>query len=241
MPLPKIATPTYELELPSSGKKIKYRPFLVKEEKILILALESEDPKQITIAIKNILKDCISTRGVKVDDLPTFDIEYIFLNIRGKSVGESIDLVITCPDDGETTVPVKVYIDEINVVKEENHNRDIKLDDSLVLRMKYPSLSEFVSSNFDFSGADDSAIEQSFEMISSCIDMVYNNEESWAASDCTKKELKTWIETLNTKQFQDIEEFFNTMPKLSHTFKVTNPKTDVESEVTLEGLNNFFA
>jgi hypothetical protein len=241
MPLPKIATPTYELELPSSGKKIKYRPFLVKEEKILILALESEDPKQITIAIKNILKDCISTRGVKVDDLPTFDIEYIFLNIRGKSVGESIDLVITCPDDGETTVPVKVYIDEINVVKEENHSRDIKLDDSLVLRMKYPSLSEFVSSNFDFSGADDSAIEQSFEMISSCIDMVYNNEESWAASDCTKKELKTWIETLNTKQFQDIEEFFNTMPKLSHTFKVTNPKTDVESEVTLEGLNNFFA
>ena len=241
MPLPKIATPTYELELPSSGKKIKYRPFLVKEEKILILALESEDPKQITIAIKNILKDCISTRGVKVDDLPTFDIEYIFLNIRGKSVGESIDLVITCPDDGETTVPVKVYIDEINVVKEENHSRDIKLDDSLVLRMKYPSLSEFVSSNFDFSGADDSAIEQSFEMISSCIDMVYNNEETWAASDCTKKELKTWIETLNTKQFQDIEEFFNTMPKLSHTFKVTNPKTDVESEVTLEGLNNFFA
>ncbi len=241
MPLPKISTPTYELELPSSGKKIRYRPFLVKEEKILILALESEDPKQITIAIKNILKDCISTRGVKVDDLPTFDIEYIFLNIRGKSVGESIDLVITCPDDGETTVPVKVYIDEINVVKDENHNRDIKLDDSLVLRMKYPSLSEFVSSNFDFSGADDSAIEQSFEMISSCIDMVYNNEESWAASDCTKKELKTWIETLNTKQFQDIEEFFNTMPKLSHTFKVTNPKTDVESEVTLEGLNNFFA
>ena len=241
MPLPKISTPTHELVLPSTGKKIKYRPFLVREEKILILALESQDPKQITIAIKNILKDCISTRGVKVDDLPTFDIEYIFLNIRGKSVGESIDLVITCPDDGETTVPVKVYIDEINVVKEENHNRDIKLDDSLVLRMKYPSLSEFVSSNFDFSGADDSAIEQSFEMISSCIDMVYNNEESWAASDCTKKELKTWIETLSTKQFQDIEEFFNTMPKLSHTFKVTNPKTDVESEVTLEGLNNFFA
>jgi len=241
MPLPKIATPTYELELPSSGKKIKYRPFLVKEEKILILALESEDTKQITIAIKNILKDCISTRGVKVDDLPTFDIEYIFLNIRGKSVGEAIDLVITCPDDSETTVPVKVYIDEIKVKKDENHTRDIKLDDSLVLRMKYPSLSQFVSSNFDFSGADESAIEQSFEMISSCIDMVYNNEESWAASDCTKKELKTWIETLNTKQFQDIEEFFTTMPKLSHTFNVKNPNTDAENEVTLEGLSNFFA
>ncbi len=241
MPLPKIATPTYELELPSSGKKIKYRPFLVKEEKILILALESEDTKQITIAIKNILKDCISTRGVKVDDLPTFDIEYIFLNIRGKSVGEAIDLVITCPDDNETTVPVKVYIDEIKVKKDENHTRDIKLDDSLVLRMKYPSLSQFVSSNFDFSGADESAIEQSFELIASCIDVVYNAEESWAASDCTKKELKTWIETLNTKQFQDIEEFFTTMPKLSHTFNVKNPNTDAENEVTLEGLSNFFA
>ena len=187
MPLPKISTPTYELELPSSGKKIKYRPFLVKEEKILILALESEDTKQITNAIKNILKDCISTRGVKVDDLPTFDIEYIFLNIRGKSVGESVDLIITCPDDGETTVPVKVYIDEINVVKEDNHSRDIKLDDTLTLRMKYPSLAQFVSSNFDFSGADDSAIEQSFEMISSCIDVVYNQEESWAAPTALRK------------------------------------------------------
>ena len=150
-------------------------------------------------------------------------------------------MIITCPDDGETTVPVKVYIDEINVVKEDNHSRDIKLDDTLTLRMKYPSLAQFVSSNFDFSGADDSAIEQSFEMISSCIDVVYNQEESWAAADCTKKELMSWIETLNTKQFQEIEEFFNTMPKLSHTFKVTNPKTNVESEVTLEGLNNFFA
>jgi len=241
MPLPKISTPTYELELPSSGKKIKYRPFLVKEEKILILALESEDTKQITNAVKNILKDCISTRGVKVDDLPTFDIEYIFLNIRGKSVGEAVDLIITCPDDGETTVPVKVYIDEIVVQKDEKHSKDIKLDDSLVLRMKYPSLAQFITSNFDFSGADDSAIEQSFEMIASCIDVVYNQEESWAAADCTKKELMSWIETLNTKQFQEIEEFFNTMPKLSHTFKVTNPKTNVESEVTLEGLNNFFA
>ena len=241
MPLPKIATPTYELELPSSGKKIKYRPFLVKEEKVLILALESEDTKQITTAIKNILKDCISTRGIKVDELPTFDIEYIFLNIRGKSVGESIDLVVTCPDDGETTVPIKVYIDEIEVQKDENHTRDIKLDDSLVLRMKYPSLAQFVSSNFDFSGRDDSAIEESFNMISACIDMVYSDEESWAASDCTKKELMSWIETLNTKQFQEIEQFFNTMPKLSYTVKVTNPKTDVESEVALEGLSNFFA
>ena len=187
--------------------------------------MESEDTKQITTAIKNILKDCISTRGIKVDELPTFDIEYIFLNIRGKSVGESIDLVVTCPDDGETTVPIKVYIDEIEVQKDENHTRDIKLDDSLVLRMKYPSLAQFVSSNFDFSGRDDSAIEESFNMIGACIDMVYSDEESWAASDCTKKELMSWIETLNTKQFQEIEQFFNTMPKLSYTVKVTNPKT----------------
>jgi|TARA_A100001201_G_scaffold28810_1_gene31133 hypothetical protein len=241
MPLPKIATPTYELAIPSTGKKIKYRPFLVKEEKILILALESEDVKQITNAIKTILKDCISTRGVKVEDLSTFDIEYIFLNIRGKSVGESVDLVVTCPDDEETTVPVKVYIDEIEVQTDPDHSRDIKLDDTLTLRMKYPTLSQFISNNFDFSGNDNDSVEQSFEMIATCMDLVYNDEESWAASDCTKKELTTWIETLNTKQFQEIEKFFTTMPKLSHTIKVTNPNTKVENEVTLEGLQNFFA
>ena len=241
MPLPKISTPTYELEIPSSGKKIKYRPFLVKEEKILILALESEDTKQITNAVKTILKDCISTRGVKVDDLSTFDIEYIFLNIRGKSVGESVDLVVTCPDDEKTTVPVKVYIDEINVEKDPEHSRDIKLDDTLTLRMKYPTLSQFISSNFDFSENDSDSVDQSFEMIATCMDVVYNEEESWAASDCTKKELTSWIETLNTKQFQEIEKFFNTMPKLSHTIKVTNPNTKVENEVTLEGLQSFFA
>jgi|TARA_B100000035_G_scaffold150805_1_gene128528 hypothetical protein len=241
MPLPKIATPTYELAIPSTGKKIKYRPFLVKEEKILILALESEDVKQITNAIKTILKDCISTRGVKVEDLSTFDIEYIFLNIRGKSVGESVDLVVTCPDDEETTVPVKVYIDEIEVQTDPDHSRDIKLDDTLTLRMKYPTLSQFISNNFDFSGNDNDSVEQSFEMIATCMDLVYNDEESWAASDCTKKELTSWIETLNTKQFQEIEKFFTTMPKLSHTIKVTNPNTKVENEVTLEGLQNFFA
>ena len=134
MPLPKISTPTYELELPSTGKKIKYRPFLVKEEKILILALESENIKQITTSIKSILKDCIQTRGVKIDTLPIFDIEYLFLNVRGKSVSEALDLVVTCPDDNKTTVPVKIYIDEIKVVKSPDHNNDIKLDDKLTLR-----------------------------------------------------------------------------------------------------------
>jgi len=238
MPLPKIATPTYELVLPSTGKTIKYRPFLVKEEKILILALESEDPKQITNAIKTTLKSCISTRGIKVEDLPTFDIEYIFLNIRGKSVGESIDVIVTCPDDGETQVEQKIYIDEIQVEKNEKHNHDIKLDHSLTLRMKYPSLSEFVKNNFNVS--DDNTLQASMDIIASCIDVVYNEDESWAAADCTKKELDQWLETLNTSQFKEIESFFETMPKLTHKVKVTNPNTKVESEVTMEGLQSFF-
>ena len=241
MPLPKISTPTYELELPSTGKKIKYRPFLVKEEKILILALESENIKQITTSIKSILKECIQTRGVKIDTLPIFDIEYLFLNVRGKSVSEALDLVITCPDDGKTTVPVKIYIDEIKVTKNLDHSNDIKLDDKLTLRLKYPSLDEFIKNNFDFSSRDQGALEQSFEIIATCIDQVYNEEESWAASDCTKKELLEWVETLNTNQFKLIESFFTTMPKLSHTLKVKNPKTKVENDVTLEGLSSFFA
>ena len=240
MPLPKIATPQYTLDLPSTGKSIKYRPFLVKEEKILILALESEDVIQITSAIKQILKDCIITKGIKVEELPTFDIEYIFLNVRGHSVGEAIELIVTCSDDGTTEVPVKIYIDEIQVQKDQNHSTDINLGDGLVLRMKYPSLNEFVKNNFDFSSNDVSSIEKSFDIVSSCIDMVFNADECWAAADCTKKELNDWIETLTSQQFQEVEKFFNTMPKLAHTFKVTNPNTKKESEVTLEGLTSFF-
>lgn len=240
MPLPKIATPQYTLDLPSTGKSIKYRPFLVKEEKILILALESEDVIQITSAIKQILKDCILTKGIKVEELPTFDIEYIFLNVRAKSVGEAIELIVTCSDDGTTEVPVKIYIDEIEVQKDPEHSTDINLGDGLVLRMKYPSLNEFVKNNFDFSSNDVSSIEKSFDIVSSCIDMVFNADESWAAADCTKKELNDWIETLTSQQFQEVEKFFNTMPKLAHTFKVTNPNTEKESEVTLEGLTSFF-
>ena len=238
MPLPKISTPTYELELPSTGKKIKYRPFLVREEKILILALESEDEKQIANAVKNTLKDCIQTRGIKVENLPTFDIEYLFLNIRGKSVGEAVELIVTCPDDGETTVPVKIYIDEINVVKEENHTPDIDLDGNLTLRMKYPSLNEFVSNNFSFDDAED--LDKSFEIIASCIDVIFNADEAWSTSDVTKKELLSWMDGLNSAQFKKIEEFFTTMPKLAHTIKVTNPNTKVESSIVLEGLQSFF-
>ena len=241
MPLPQIATPTYELVLPSTGKKIKYRPFLVKEEKILILALESEDQKQITDAVKSTLKSCISTRGIKIDELPTFDIEYIFLNIRGKSVGESVDLIVTCPDDGTTTVPVKIYIDEIKVEQSENHTRDINLDGVYTLRMKYPSLNQFIETNFVIAQENEKVtVEDSFKMIASCIDVVFSAEESWSASDSTTKELNDWLGTLDSRQFKQIEDFFETMPKLSHTIKVTNPNTKVESDVKLEGITSFF-
>ena len=240
MPLPQIATPTYELVLPSTGKKIKYRPFLVKEEKILILALESEDQKQITDAVKSTLKSCISTRGIKIDELPTFDIEYIFLNIRGKSVGESVDLIVTCPDDETTTVPVKIYIDEIKVEQNKNHTRDINLDGIYTLRMKYPSLNQFIETNFAIASDQKVTVDDSFKVIASCIDMVFSAEESWSASDCTTKELNDWLGTLDSKQFKQIEDFFETMPKLSHTIKVTNPNTKVESDVKLEGITSFF-
>ena len=239
MPLPKIATPTYELVLPSTGKNLKYRPFLVKEEKLLVLALESENTKEITTAIKNVIKACVLTRGVKIETLPTFDIEYLFLNIRGKSVGEEIEVNIICPDDGETYAPVKINIDEIEVEKNENHTNKIKLDAKLVMEMKYPSLEQFIKSNFDFS--EEAAVDQSFDMVATCIDKIYNEEEVWTASDCSKKELIDFLEQMNSSQFKEIEKFFESMPKLSHEVKVKNPNTEVESTVVLEGLSSFFA
>ena len=239
MPLPKIATPTYELELPSTGKTIHYRPFLVKEEKLLVLSLESEDTKQITTAIKNVIKSCISTRGIKVDQLPTFDIEYLFLNIRGKSVGEELEVNLLCPDDNETYVPVTINIDDIQVTKNDDHISQIKLDDNLMMEMRYPSLSQFIKNNFDFNEANQ--MDQSFDLIATCIDKIYNEEEVWAASDCSKKEITEFLEGMNSSQFKEIERFFETMPKLSHDVKVKNPKTGVESTVTLEGLSSFFA
>ena len=239
MPLPTIATPTYELELPSTGKKVKYRPFLVKEEKLLVLALESEDTKQITTAIRAVLKSCIQSRGVKVDSLPTFDIEFLFLNIRGKSVGEELEVNLICPDDGETSVPVTINIDDIKISKSKEHTKKIQLDKSLIMEMKYPSLDEFIKNNFDFSG--DPGIDQSFDLIASCIDKIYNEEEVWSTADCTKKEVKEFLEQMNSMQFKEIEKFFETMPKLSHSVTFTNPKTKVESTVVLEGLSSFFA
>ena len=239
MPLPKIATPTYELELPSTEETIKFRPFLVKEEKLLVLALESEDTKQITTAIKNVIKNCILTKGIKVDTLPTFDIEYLFLNIRGKSVGEVLDVNIICPDDGETEVEVKIDLDEIKVKKNDDHKKQIKLDDSIMMEMKYPSLEQFVKNNFDLN--DKNAMDQSFELIASCVDKIYSEDEVWAAADCTKKEMTEFLEQMNSSQFKEIESFFETMPKLSHTIKVKNPKTKKENEIVLEGLASFFA
>tara|TARA_R100001015_G_C4630752_1_gene192679 strand:- start:2338 stop:3057 length:720 start_codon:yes stop_codon:yes gene_type:complete len=238
MPLPKIATPTYELVLPSSDRKIKFRPFLVKEEKILVIAMESEDQKQITNAIKTVINNCILSRGIKVDKLSTFDIEYLFLNIRGKSVGENVEVLVTCPDDNKTQVPVIIPLDEIKIQKNPEHKKDIKLDDNLVMRMRYPSLSEFIKSNFDFDGSI--GVDESFDLVISCIDQIYNEEESWTSSDCTKKEMSEFLEQLSSKQFKEIEKFFDTMPKLSHKIKVKNPKTKVENEIVLEGLSSFF-
>ena len=239
MPLPKIATPVYELELPSTGKTIEYRPFLVKEEKVLVIALESEDTKQITTAIKNVIKNCIKTKGIKVEELPTFDIEYLFLNIRGKSVGEEIEVNVTCPDDGETQVPVTINLDDIEVQKNDEHTNRIKVDDSIMMEMKYPSLDQFIKNNFDFN--DKNAMDQSFELIATCIDKIFTQDEVWAVEDCSKKEIIDFLEQMNSSQFKEIEKFFETMPKLSHSITVKNPKTKKENVVVIEGLAGFFA
>ena len=240
MPLPKIATPSYELELPSTGKTITYRPFLVKEEKLLVIALESEDTKQITNAIKAVIRACILSKGIKVEALPTFDIEYLFLNIRGKSVGEDLDVKLICPDDNQTEVNVNINLDDIQVQKPEGHSNQIKLDNDLMMELKYPSLNEFIKNNFDPNEVGTNAMEQSFDLIGSCINKIYNEDEVWIAADCSKKEINDFLDSMNSNQFKEVEKFFETMPKLSHTVKVKNPKTKVESDVVLEGLASFF-
>ena len=240
MPLPKIATPTYELELPSTGKTITYRPFLVKEEKLLVIALESEDTKQITNAIKAVIRACILTKGIKVELLPTFDIEFLFLNIRGKSVGEDIEVKLICPDDTETEVSVNINLDDIKVQKPEGHSNQVKLDNNLMMELKYPSLNEFIKNNFDPNDKTQNPMEQSFDLVGSCISKIYNEDEIWVAADCSKKEINDFLDSMNSNQFKEIEKFFETMPKLSHTVKVYNPKTKVESDVLLEGLASFF-
>ena len=240
MPLPKIATPSYELELPSTGKTITYRPFLVKEEKLLVIALESEDTKQITNAIKAVIRACVLTKGIKVETLPTFDIEYLFLNIRGKSVGEDLDVKLICPDDNQTEVDVTISLDDIQIQKPEGHSNQIKLDNNLMMELKYPSLNEFIKNNFDPNDTSKNPMDQSFDLIGSCINKIYNEDEVWVAADCSKKEINDFLDSMNSNQFKEVEKFFETMPKLSHTVKVKNPKTKVESDVVLEGLASFF-
>ena len=237
MPLPKISTPTYELEIPSTKKKIRYRPFLVKEEKILIIAMESQSDTEIANAVKDVLSTCILTKGVKVDTLSTFDIEYLFLNIRGKSVGEDVEVMVTCPDDNKTKVPIRVNLDDIKIITSDDHNKDIKLDDQLMMRMKYPSINEFIKSNFT---SNEIKPEDTFDLIISCIEQVYSEEESWSASDCTKEEMNEFLDQLNSNQFKDIEKFFETMPKLTHTLNVNNPNSNVENSINLVGLSAFF-
>jgi len=240
MPLPTIETPTYELKLPSSNKKIRYRPFLVKEEKILILALESKSQNEITNAVTDVLKKCILTRGIKVDDLPTFDIEYLFLNIRAKSIGEDIKLTVTCPDDGETKVPVTIYVDEIKVIKPKDHKIDIVLDDKMSLRMKYPSLNQFIESNFDTEDEAETIVDKTFRVVADCMDTIFDGEDAWEAKDYSSQERLDFVQQLNSQQYKKVENFFSTMPKLSHTIEVVNPNTKEKGSVVLEGLADFF-
>ena len=180
------------------------------------------------------------TRGVKVQELATFDIEYLFLNIRAKSVGEQIEVNVTCPDDGETQVQTEIDIDTIKVQKNKEHTNIVKLDDTLSMKLKYPSITQFVENNFEVQG-DNNGVDQSLEMISSCIEMIYNEDECWSAKDSTKKEMMEFVEQMNTKQFKEIEKFFETMPKLTHTIVVKNPNTKKDNEIVLEGLASFFS
>ena len=242
MPLPKVSTPTFELNLISTGKAVKYRPFLVKEEKALLIALESGDEKTIQNTLKDVLKACITSRGVKVDELPSFDLEYLFLNIRAKSVGETVELLVTCTDDGETQVPLKIHTSEIKLEVPDDHTDTVDLGDDLKMRLRYPSLKQFTENNFIVTSAtSDNAIQKAFDAVVDCIDTIYNSDEAWSSSDCTTKELTAFVESMTSSQFAEIEKFFTTMPRMIYRGTVVNPNTQVESEIVIEGLSNFFA
>lgn len=236
MALPKIGIPTYELELPSTGKTIKYRPFIVKEEKVLLLALESEDEEQIKIAVKDLIKNCVQSR-IKVDDLPSFDLEYIFLKIRAASVGEEITMMVTCQDDNTTQVEVNININDVNVFKPEGHSNKIMLDNHTGIVLKYPGMDRFIDSEFL---NKDIKSDEVFDFIASSIDQIFNEEEVWDSSTTSKKEMSEFVESLTAKQFEAIQNFYETMPRLIHKFTVVNPNTEKESEYTIEGLQNFF-
>ena len=237
MALPKLNTPSYELELPSTDEKVSYRPFLVKEEKISLIALESGKPEEIITAVKDIVSECTFNK-LDVASLPMFDIEYMFLNIRAKSVGEISKLKIKCPDDNKTFADVEIDLSAVNVEVGEGHTNKIELTDDMGIIMTYPGIE-----TFKHKGLQALTAENMIEVISACILQIYENkgEKVYNAKDQTQKELVEFIEQLNTKQFKEIQKFFDTMPRLKHTIKVTNPKTKVESDVTLQGLNDFFA
>ena len=233
MPLPKLAIPEYELTMPISGTKVAYRPFLVKEEKLLYLAMESQNDKEMIKAVKTIIKNCTNLKN-KVEDLATFEIEYIFLKIRGKAVGEVSEFKVTCPDDGETQVEVSVPLDLVEVVVPDDHEQKIKLDDTVGVVMKYPSLEVFVNQNM----SDNPSMDDVFNLAASCIGQVYDDEEVY--DSFTHKEAMEFLENLNSEQFAKIQRFFETMPKLQYTLPINNPKTGVTSEIVLEGLASFF-
>jgi hypothetical protein len=237
MALPKIGYPTFELQLPSNGKTIKYRPFIVKEEKVLLLALESEDEAQIKDAVKNLIKNCVITR-IKVDELPAFDLEYLFLRIRAASVGEIVTMNVVCKDDNETQVEVAINLNEVEVFKPEGHVNKIMIGDDMGIVMKYPSMDRFIDAEFL---NKDIKTEEVFEFIADSIDQVFTKEDVWDSSTTSRKEMVEWVETLTNKQFEDIQKFYETMPKLQHKFTVKNPKTGLESEYEIEGMQNFFA
>jgi hypothetical protein len=236
MALPTINTPTYELEVPSTGETIKYRPFLVKEEKILLIASESGKQTDIINAIKEIATACTFGK-LKIGRMPMFDVEYIFLNIRAKSVGEVSELPLIAPDDNETRVVVEVDLSEVKVQETEGHTNKIELTDEMGIYMQYPTVDTFGKS-----GMTEITASNMLDVISACIGQIYDKkgEEVWEAQDSTKKELIEFIEQLSSKQFGNIQDFFDTMPKLKHTLTVKNPKTKVERDVVLSGLSDFF-
>lgn len=236
MALPVLNNPNYEMELPSTGEKIEYRPFLVKEQKILMMAMESKDTSAQSRAVVDIIKNCTFGKiDDKVEGLPTFDIEYMFLQIRQKSVGETVDITVTCPDDGETKVPVTVNLEDINVVKTEGHTNTIMLTDKIGMSMKYPTMKQIMS--YDLNKLD--SMEGTFGIIQDCLESIFDNDQVY--DEMNKKELSDFIEQMTTDQFQKVTEFFTTMPKLKHTVKVTNPNTGVENEIVLEGMQSFLA
>jgi hypothetical protein len=237
MALPKLGVPTFELELPSTKKVIKYRPFIVKEEKVLLIALESEDEDQIFAAVKDLIKNCVLSR-VKIDDLPAFDLEYIFLRIRAAAVGEIIDMNVTCTDDNATRVQTQININDVEVYFPEGHTNKVMLTDNLGIVMKYPGMQRFIEAEFL---EKDIKTEEVFNFIADSIEQIFDAEEVYDSSTTSKKEFREFVEGLTTKQFEEIQKFYETMPKLQHKFKVVNPNTGVESEYTIEGLQNFFA